>query len=42
MFKKLLIAVGLSALVYWFTRRRSEQDEFTFTEVPPDEPDTPT
>lgn len=38
MFKKLLIAAGLSALVYWWAKKRGHDDEFTFTEVPPDGP----
>jgi hypothetical protein len=38
-FKKLLIAVGLSGLIYWFAKKRGKDDEFTFTEVPPDQPD---
>jgi hypothetical protein len=37
-FKKLLIAVGLSGLIYWFAKKRGNDDEFTFTEVPPDRP----
>ncbi len=38
MFKKLLLAVGLGGLVYWFRNKRGNPDEFTFTEVPPDRP----
>ncbi len=38
MFKKLLIAVGLSGLIYWVAKKRGKDDEFTFTEVPPDHP----
>lgn len=38
MFKKLLIAVGLSGLIYWFAKKRGSDDEFTFTEVPPEPP----
>ncbi len=34
--KKLLLAAGLGGLAYWFTRNRGAKDEFTFTEVPPD------
>ncbi len=34
-FIKLLIVVGIGALIYWFLRERlaGEPDEFTFTEV---------
>lgn len=35
MLKKLLIAAGLGGLIYWFTSKRGNDDEFTFTEVPP-------
>ena len=37
--KKLLIAIGLGGLVYWFTQKRGSSDEFTFTEIPPDRTD---
>ncbi len=32
---KLLVVVGIGALIYWFVRERlaGEPDEFTFTEV---------
>lgn len=36
--KKFLIAAGLGGLVYWFTQKRGTNDEFTFTEIPPDPP----
>ena len=36
--KKLLIAAGLGGLIYWFTQKRGNSDEFTFTEIPPDRP----
>jgi hypothetical protein len=36
--KKLLIAAGLGGLVYWFTQKRGTNDEFEFTEIPPDRP----
>lgn len=34
--KKLLIALGLGGVAYWFTRKRGADDEFQFTEYPPD------
>lgn len=36
--KRLLVAAGLGGVVYWFTRQRGQNDEFTFTEIPPDPP----
>ena len=37
MFKKLLIAVGLAGVAYWFAQRFGRRDdEFTFTEYPND------
>ncbi len=37
--KKILIAIGLGGLVYWLTQKRGNNDEFKFTEIPPDRPD---
>lgn len=38
MFKKLLLLVGMSALVYWVMRERLGSEEFEFTEIPEHEP----
>lgn len=34
--KKLLIAMGLGGVVYWFAKKRGANDEFQFSEYPPD------
>jgi hypothetical protein len=38
--KKLIVLIGLGALVYWLVKDRlgGEPDEFVFTEAPADEP----
>lgn len=41
--KKLLVLLALAAVAYWLVKDRfgSEPDEFVFTEVAPDEAETP-
>lgn len=41
MFKKLLAALGITGAIYWFMKKRRQGDEFQFTELPPEDDDTP-